>query len=226
MSVSTQDSSLQWKATKTGDWITITGASGTGPGSIQWTAAANTTNASRSGTISVTPSGIVAQVLTITQAAQVITATITLTPSSVAAPASASNGPITVTSTNQSLTWTAVPSNSWLTITRRLGNWKRLVPVQRRGKSERRGPDGDDYRDAFQRDGRRAYRDSSRWDADHQSHQHDREAHGGHGHDSRVYGRFGSSMDSDENRGLDHDYGGSHGDWHRIGSMDRGAKYR
>ncbi len=118
VSVSTADSSLQWTATKTGgDWLTITGASGTGPGSGQWTAAANTTNANRSGTISITPSGGTPQVLTITQAAQIITATITLTPSSVAAPASTSNGTIQVMSTNQSLTWTAVSSNSWLTIT-------------------------------------------------------------------------------------------------------------
>ena len=30
-------------------------------------------------------------------------------------------------------------------------------------------------------------------------------------------------MDGDENRGLDHDYVGSLGDWHRIGPMDRNA---
>ena len=115
--VSTQDASLQWTATKTGDWITITGGSGTGPGSVQWTAAVNTTNASRTGTISITPSGGTAQVLTITQAVQVITGTITLNPSSVPAPAPASNGTIQVTSTNQALPWTAASSNSWLTIT-------------------------------------------------------------------------------------------------------------
>ncbi len=118
ISVSAQDSSLQWTATTTQAWITITsGASGAGSGSVQWSAAANTTNASRSGTISVTPSGGAAQVFSITQAAQVITGTITLTPPGVNAPTSASNGTIQVTSTNQALTWTAVSNNSWLTIT-------------------------------------------------------------------------------------------------------------
>ena len=153
MSISTRIRPFNGRRQRPKTGSPLQGASGTGPGSIQWTAAANTTNASRTAHITVTPVGIASSVDHHSGSA-VITATITLTPTSVAAPASASNGTITVTSTNQSLTWTAVSSNSWLTITRLLGNWKRLVPVQRRGKSERRGPDGDNYRDAFQRDGR------------------------------------------------------------------------
>ena len=116
ITLTTNDPALKWTASANASWVTITsGGQGTGPGSIQWTAAANSANTSRSTTISVTPSGGTAQPFAISQDG-VITGTISLSPGSVSARASNSDGTVTVTSSNQALTWTASSSDSWLTI--------------------------------------------------------------------------------------------------------------
>ena len=171
ITVTTNNPALRWTVSADQSWMTITsGGQGTGPAQIQWTAAANTTNASRTSNISVTPSGGTAQLSTITQAPEVVTGTITLVPGSVIVPASISNGTILVTSTNQALTWTATSSDSWLTITHgATGTGKRHVPIQRDGQPNRGNANGDHHRDACQRDGRHAYCQSIGGGTDHTS---------------------------------------------------------
>jgi hypothetical protein len=117
VSLTTTATALQWTVTSNQTWLTITsGASGHGPGTVQWSAAANTSSQGRSATLTITPSGGTPLIFSVNQAGA-ITGTLTLTPSSATVPPSISTGTVQVTSTNQQLTWTATSNQSWLTIT-------------------------------------------------------------------------------------------------------------
>ncbi len=92
------------------DWLTVSG-SGLGNGTAQYTAAANTTGASRNGSIT-----IGSQTFTVTQAAA---CTFTLNPFSVQAdPAAGATGTFTVTASSNTCSWTATSTNpDFITVT-------------------------------------------------------------------------------------------------------------
>ncbi len=118
-SITTSDVSLMWTISGNPSWVNITPSSGTGPATITWTAAANTSTTGRTAALTVTPRNASSgQNFTINQAGMTPPGTISVNPQSAHAPASISYGSTTVTSTDSSLTWTAMSSDtSWLTIT-------------------------------------------------------------------------------------------------------------
>ncbi len=102
-----------WTAASNSSFLTIaTGKSGTGPGSVSYSAAANTSG-SRSGTLTV--AGVTVNV---SQAAPASTApTFSLSPTSASVQAPAGTGVISVTSSVSTATWTVVSNTSWITVT-------------------------------------------------------------------------------------------------------------
>ena len=98
-----------WTATTAASWITITGgASGTGNGTVTFTFAANT-GAGRTGTIS-----IGTQTHTVTQAGS---CAISIAPPSQSVPATAGAATSIAVTAATGCTWSATPSQGWLTIT-------------------------------------------------------------------------------------------------------------
>ena len=103
----TAGATCAWSAAATASWIGITsGAAGTGPGTVQFTAAANT-GPSRSGTITVG-----GQAFTISQDAGCVA---TVTPDTIAAPA-AGAAPTVGVSTADGCGWTAAANAAWIRI--------------------------------------------------------------------------------------------------------------
>ena len=103
-------SSCAWTATSAVGWITITsGAAMSGLGSSNYSVAPNTTGALRSGTLTVA-----GQTVTITQAAN--SCTYSVSPTSVSAPPTGSNASVSVT-TGSSCGWNATSMADWITIT-------------------------------------------------------------------------------------------------------------
>lgn len=102
-----------WTASTSTPWITLGATSGSNPGTISWTAAANTTIAARTGTIRVSWTGGFTD-LTITQAAA--TCTFVLNPEGGSFPAAGGTGSFTVTPSDAGCPWTAASDSSWLTI--------------------------------------------------------------------------------------------------------------
>jgi hypothetical protein len=101
-----------WAATSQATWITITaGASGSGNGAVQYTVAANTGSAGRTGTLSVAT-----QTVTITQAGTAPACTYNATPPSAFYPVTGGTGTIAVAS-QAGCAWTATTPDSWITIT-------------------------------------------------------------------------------------------------------------
>ena len=107
VSVSTT-SGCAWSASSTATWITVTsGASGTGPGNVNFSVAANT-GAVRNGTLT-----IAGQTFTVTQAAN---CTYSITPTSQSVAAGAGGGTPIAVSTGTGCSWTAASNVSWITI--------------------------------------------------------------------------------------------------------------
>lgn len=119
LTVNTNDPSLQWTASSAQSWLkVVSGATGTGPGSVVWTAAANTEVGSRTGTITVTPVNGVGRAFVVSQQGGTPPAgSISISSSSISLDAAGSNGSIQVTATVSSITWTTGTVPSWLTIT-------------------------------------------------------------------------------------------------------------
>jgi large repetitive protein len=121
ISVTSTPTDLTWNAivSSGGDWLTITnGGSHTGSSPVNWTATSNALSATgRSARITITPTGGTAINVVFNQAAG-NPGTISVNPTAVTAPPSVSGGPIQVTTTTQTLTWTAAvsPGQTWLTI--------------------------------------------------------------------------------------------------------------
>ena len=91
-------------------WLTVTsGASGTGNGSVTFTAAANTTAEARTGTLDVA-----GQPFTITQAGAACDVTLAPTSRTVAAAGGASSTSVNATT---GCAWTATSNTGWLTVT-------------------------------------------------------------------------------------------------------------
>jgi hypothetical protein len=99
-----------WTAASNASWLTIaTGASGTGNGTVTFTAPGNTTGATRSGTLT-----IAGQTFTVTQSA--LPCSYTVTPPAQTVPASGGAGTITV-KTGGACPWSATVNVTWITIT-------------------------------------------------------------------------------------------------------------
>jgi hypothetical protein len=105
--------SCTWTPVSSVAWITITSATGSGIGQVNYTVAPNTTGLQRIGTITV--GGVT---VTFTQAAS--SCTYSVTPTSVSVPSIGSTSAFSVTS-GTSCTWTAVSSVSWITVTSATG---------------------------------------------------------------------------------------------------------
>lgn len=104
----TSDTACSWSATASVPWITISGGTGSGNGTIGYQVAVNPDAAPRSGTIVVG-----GRIVTISQAAA--TCTFTLSPSSVSITAAAATGSFSVAGAT-GCTWTASSSAGWLTL--------------------------------------------------------------------------------------------------------------
>ena len=105
----TAGAACSWSATSTASWLTVdTGATGTGSGSVGYSVAANTTNAARTGTLS-----IGGRVFSVTQAAP--TCAVVLSTTSVSLTAASAFRTFQV-STASGCAWTASSSVPWITI--------------------------------------------------------------------------------------------------------------
>ena len=100
-----------WMASSNADWLTVkSGSSGSGSGTVTYTVAANTTGATRTGTMT-----IAGLTFTVTQAA-LVPCTFNISPSSQTFSASSGIGSVAV-STASGCDWSAVSNAPWLTIT-------------------------------------------------------------------------------------------------------------
>lgn len=108
----TSATGCSWTASTTATWITITsGTSGSGNGTVNFTAAANT-GAQRVGTIT-----IGSQTHTVTQSAAPSTCSFSISPTSVSVGKNASSNRTVGVTTTVTCGWTAASNASWLTIT-------------------------------------------------------------------------------------------------------------
>jgi hypothetical protein len=98
-----------WTAASNASWITVTSGGGTGNGTVNYTVAANTSTASRTGTLSVAGSTI-----TVTQGG--ITCTYAINPTSQSVVAAGGSQSATVTA-QSGCAWTASESSSLVSIT-------------------------------------------------------------------------------------------------------------
>ena len=108
----TTQGGCRWTATSNAPWLTVvTGASGTGTGSVSFNVATNT-GATRSGTLT-----IGGNTFTVTQAAAAAPpCTFSIAPGSHDAPATATTGTINVTA-GSGCAWTATSNAPWITVT-------------------------------------------------------------------------------------------------------------
>jgi Putative binding domain, N-terminal len=97
-----------WTSTSNAAWISVTsGATGSGNGSVAFTAGANA-GAARAGTLT-----IAGQTLTVNQAG----CSYSINPSSASIKAGGGNGPTVHVTTTAGCSWTAVSNDSWITLT-------------------------------------------------------------------------------------------------------------
>jgi hypothetical protein len=107
----TAPSGCAWSASKNASWLTIlSGASGTGAGTVTIAASANTATNPRSDTVMVA-----GQAVTVTQAAVVTQCSFGVTPPQIAVPVAGGNATVTVTAPT-GCAWTASKNASWVTI--------------------------------------------------------------------------------------------------------------
>ena len=105
--------SCGWTASTSASWISLGATSGNSPATISWTASANTTIATRTGTIRVSWSGGSAD-LTVTQSGA--TCSFVLSPEGGSFSSAGGTGSFTVTPSDPGCPWTAASDSSWLTI--------------------------------------------------------------------------------------------------------------
>ncbi len=103
---------VSWTATDNRSWITVTPASGTGNGTITVNLTAHTGTAARNGTVTVTGGGIT-RTVSISQAAPGVINTLTVSPTTLSLAATASSGPVSITS---NVSWTATDDQTWLSV--------------------------------------------------------------------------------------------------------------
>jgi len=109
----TTGTSCPWSASSSVAWITVTGATGSGIGWVNYTVAANSTSSPRTGTITV--SGLNGSTtVTVNQAAS--SCVYTGTPTGFTVPTTGTTSALSVSS-GTSCAWTAVSNVGWVTIT-------------------------------------------------------------------------------------------------------------
>lgn len=108
----TASAGCAWTATSAVPWLSITsGATGTGNGSVVYTAGANTAVETRTGTLT-----IATQAHAVMQQGRPAGCTLSLTPESVDLPEDAASGTLTV-NVQGSCAWTATSNADWLLVT-------------------------------------------------------------------------------------------------------------
>ena len=119
-SVVASSPSCSWSASTTSSWITLTRASGTGSGDVQFQVSANTSSA-RSGSIAFAGQGVAVQNVPISQASGVVTpvacTTLDLPHASADLGATSTSAGFTVDTFGVNCSWNASTSASWITIT-------------------------------------------------------------------------------------------------------------
>jgi len=111
--VATSSSTCTWTAASNDSWITLTsGSAGTGAGTVNYTVDANTSEQSRSGSLTVA-----GQTFTVIQSAAAPACTYALSNTAAAFSSVSTTGSITVTPSADNCTWTAVGNDSWITVT-------------------------------------------------------------------------------------------------------------
>jgi hypothetical protein len=106
----TAPAGCSWTAASNAPWITVTaGSSGSGNGTVSYTVAANSSTASRTGTLTVA-----GQTVTVTQASAACSYTVS--PTSDTAAAGGETGSTSVTA-QAGCSWTATSNATWITIT-------------------------------------------------------------------------------------------------------------
>ena len=110
----TAPTGCNWTAASSDSWLTVTsGASGSGNGTVAYSAAAHTGTSPRDASLTIAD-----QTVTVNQEAAAPTpCTFSVSPSSVDAPASGVSGSITLTASAPTCDWTASASPSWITLT-------------------------------------------------------------------------------------------------------------
>jgi hypothetical protein len=116
----TTSSGCSWTATTSSSWIAITS---TANGAVNLNVAANTATSSRTGTVTVQ-----GQTFTVTQAAAPAPCSYSLSPGSASAPAEGGSVSFTV-STDGNCSWTAAPTQAWLSVNNGVGTGTRTVTV-------------------------------------------------------------------------------------------------
>ena len=107
----TSGSGCAWTAVSNTSWIAVSsGASGSGNGSVGYSATANSATTSRTGSVT-----IAGKTFSVTQAGVAITCTQTVTPTSMNAPSSGANLSVSVNSP-AGCAWTAVSHASWISV--------------------------------------------------------------------------------------------------------------
>jgi hypothetical protein len=104
-----------WTAISNDSWITVTSATGSGIGSVNYSVAANTTGASRTGTMTVA-----GKTVTFTQSASGCSSTVT--PTTVTVPQTGSTGSSLSVVSGTQCSWTAVSNVAWITVTSATGS--------------------------------------------------------------------------------------------------------
>ena len=112
--IANSPSACSWTASTSTPWITLGATSGTAPGIISYTVAANSTISARTGSIRVSWSGGFADAA-ITQAGGG-TCSFTLIPESGNFPAGGGSGSFTVMPSDSACAWTAASDSSWLAV--------------------------------------------------------------------------------------------------------------
>ncbi len=111
VSVTATPGDAAWTATSNSSWMSIlSGAAGTGNGTVGYTVVANTSSSSRSGSLTI--AGIT---FNVTQSG--LNPTITLNPTSTNIAAAGGTGTVSVTANPADSTWNASSNTAWITIT-------------------------------------------------------------------------------------------------------------
>ena len=112
IAVTASAATCAWTATANAVWLTVTGgASGTGTGTVAFTAAANT-GAARTGTLT-----IGAQTFTVSQAAAPpAPCTFTISPTTQSVANTGGSGSIAVTASTATCAWTAISAADWIVV--------------------------------------------------------------------------------------------------------------
>ena len=102
----------KWSVTNATSWVILAAVGGSGTGTLAFEVQANTSSSSRSGTIDVA-----GQALTVFQDGAPVTCTYGLSPGSASVDPAAGGSPSFSVAAPAGCSWTAAPSESWITVT-------------------------------------------------------------------------------------------------------------